>query len=378
MGGSSTPVNLPDFKIRAGEIVRFDHVIDPALFKGMYGELDFSEVEVKHARFIMYCDAYVSIVFGHKRMKELTKNSLDPKLCTVLVPQNPKTDTSDADGGEIRLLESDVQDRDVILHEYGHFIADTVLGHVDFPGYTFNDEPLATAGHYSGRAHPFAAEHYESAWIEGHATFISCALRKKPTYKDGHEGPNDTNPKPQVNLTDTHTTWGGHNESPVQEMLWRIWNHYKVPFKEGFWTAFLEKPSNVFEFFESWKRKGCPDVAKVVEAYVSRGMEFGFEYPAGAGMFTMVDAHGSFDAAKQEFNTVDELFANFGNVNGDTSGTKAEYEMEFYNRNRLKNPSALGAGSRATVDRATRTLNITINLVPGRRYIVPRRIQVKV
>lgn len=178
-----------------------------------------------------------------------------------------------------------------------------------------------------------------------------------------------------MDLTQNQSTLGAHNEASIQEALWRILKVHNVPFKKGFWTAFTAspKPETVFGFFDNWKAKGCPEVAKVVEAYKSRSMEFGYRYPAN-DKFKAVAAPGSFDAAKKRFRTVAELFAAFGNVPGDSSGTLADYEVEFYNRNRRLNAAALGPGSKAT---ATATsVTIVVKLVPGNTYIVPRRIRV--
>jgi hypothetical protein len=95
-------------------------------------------------------------------------------------------------------------------------------------------------------------------------------------------------------------------------------------------------------------------------------------------MFTAVGAPKSFDAAKKEFRTIDELFANFGNVAGDASGTKLDYEMEFYNLNKLKNSGAMAAGSKAVVTKTKpATVSFIIKLTAGKKYIVPRRFQIK-
>lgn len=374
--GSATPINEADFKIRAGSVVSFDHKLNPALFKGKSGDLDFNNVEVTQATFIKFCDAYVSIVFGHTRLLELTKNAADAKLCPVFVPQDPKDGTTQVSGEEMFILESDVQDRDVILHEYGHFITNTIVGQLEFLGYTYNDEP-GNATHLPGDVTPHGAEHYESAWEEGHATFISCALRDKSTYKDSHEGAADTDPSPSQNLTDVNTFWGAHNEASVQEALWDILKVQNIPFDKGFFPAYNDKTTTtIYSFFDNWKAKGLPDIAKVVTAFKSRGMEFGYRFPAGADMFTAVAAPKTFDAAKKEFRTVDELFNAFGKVPGDTAGTKADYEMEFYNRNKSRNAGALGAGSNAAVD-ASGNLVITIRITAGKKYIVPRRFQIK-
>ncbi|MBM3752620.1 MAG: OmpA family protein [Acidobacteria bacterium] len=374
--GSATPINEADFKIRAGSVVSFDHKLDPALFKGKSGDLDFNNVEVTQATFIKFCDAYVSIVFGHTRLLELTKNAADAKLCQVFVPQDSKEGTTQAGGEEMFILESDVQDRDVILHEYGHFITDTIVGQLEYLGYTYNDAP-GNATHSPSDFTPHGAEHYESAWLEGHATFISCALRDKPTYKDSHEGPADTDPSPTQNLMDVNPFWGAHNEAPVQEVLWNILKLQNIPFDKGFFPAYNDKTTTtIYSFFDNWKAKGLPDIAKVVTAFKSRGMEFGYRFPAGADMFTAVAAPKTFDAAKKEFRTVDELFNAFGKVPGDTAGTKADYEMEFYNRNKSRNAGALGAGSNAAVD-ASGNLVITIRITAGKKYIVPRRFQIK-
>ena|GEM_PF-7115839 len=55
--GSSTPVNLPNFKIKAGETVSFDQPVAPARFTGKTGSIDFGDFEALQPRFAMYCDA---------------------------------------------------------------------------------------------------------------------------------------------------------------------------------------------------------------------------------------------------------------------------------------------------------------------------------
>lgn len=373
--GSSTPVNLPDFKIKAGQTVSFDHAIDPAKFVGKRGDVDFGDFKIGTVPFTHYCDAYKSVWFGHKRLLELTEKEADAPLCLVNVPE-PTDSTSMIRGSEMFLLVSDLQDRDVILHEYGHFIGEKFLsGGLTHPGYRFNDEP-APGNHGPGN-HPHLAEHYESAWVEGHATFLSCALRNKSTYRDGHEGPAGTGGFTQ-DLAGNGSNFGAHNEASVQEALWQIHKVHGINFKKGFWTAFTAtpRPETIFGFFDNWKAKGCPDIAKVVQAFKSRNMEFGYRYPSGGDRFTAVAAPKSFDSAKKEFRTVDELFTNFGNAAGDNSGTLADYRIEFYNRNKEFNAGSLGAGSKATVD-ASNNLTITINVAAGRKYIVPRRFKVQ-
>ncbi|HEU0122093.1 MAG TPA: OmpA family protein [Bryobacteraceae bacterium] len=372
--GSSTPVNTPAFQIRANQTVSFDQTVDPAAFKNKSGEINLGDFEAANPHFAMYCDAYKSVWFGHKRLLELTGGEADAPLCNVNVPQ--PTDSTSMASNQMWLLESDVQDRDVILHEYGHFIGNHFLQGLGNLGYGYNDDP-APGRHGPNVSHPWFAEHYESTWDEGYATFFSCALRDKPTYRDGHEGAAGTSGF-GMDLTANTPQMGAHNECAVQEVLWDILKVKNIPFKTGFWKAFMTTPKalDAYSFFDNWKKAGCPDVAKVIDAYKSRRMDFGYRYPEGSEMFTCVPPAQGFDAGKKQFATVAQLFAAFGNEPGNTSGTLAAYEEEFYNRNRAKNPGMLGPGSAATVG-AGNALTFTINLVQGRRYIVPRRFQIK-
>jgi hypothetical protein len=372
--GSSTPVNMPDFKVKAGQIVSFDLTIDPTLFVGKKGDVALGDVELKHSKFPHYCDAYKSIWFGHKRLFELTEKEADAPLCEVKVPEDPKS-TSFVNGKVMHLLDSDFQDRDVILHEYGHFIGNSFLAASTFLGYGFNDDKKET---HSISNFPRHAEHYESAWDEGFATFLSCALQDNSIYRDGHEGKDGTKGR-TIKLTEHNSSLGAHNEANAMEALWHIFKDDAVDFKKGFWTAFTATPNpfTVFAFFDNWKAKGCPEIAKVVAAYKDRNMEFGYRYPEN-DKFKAVAAPKSFDAAKKEFRTVAELFTAFGNVPGNSSGTLAEYENEFYNRNRRLNASALGPGSKVTIAADNVTVTTTIKLVTGATYIVPRRIRVEV
>jgi len=375
--GSSTPVNLPNFKIKAGLTVSFDQPVAPALFTGKTGSIDFGDFEALQPRFAMYCDAYKSVWFGHTKLLELTEGTADAPLCIINVPQ-PTDSTSFVQSGEMFLLESDVQDIDVILHEYGHFVGEKFVGGLGSLGYTFNDEPEPAS--HGSLSQPFGSEHYEAAWDEAYATFLSCAFRSKSTYKDSHEDPKKLDPAKGLHqdLNQVETTFGAHNEAGIQQALFQIHTVHKINFKAGFWTALTSLPKVVdaYSFFDNWKAKGCPDVPKVIQAYASRAMDFGYRYPAGADMFTCVAAPGGFNATTKQFSTVAELFTAFGSVPGDSTATADQYDVEFYNRNRVLNSAALGPGSAAKFNKTTKVLTITIKLVPGQTYIVPRRFQI--
>ena len=320
-----------------------------ALAGAAVADVDLGDVEITEAVFIDVCDAYKTIWFGHKELLRLSGEDLP--LCPSMVPF---AGTSNHSAGTLHLNLQDLLDRDVLLHEYGHFIGHIKLGGLSNTVYTYNDSPPLS--------HSFSSrEHYEDAWVEGHATFLACALGDDAHYHDGYDSTLDWD------LGTAPAPVGAHNEASVMGALWRIHKVHAVDFKTGFWKAFTDqskrKCSTIYALYDNWKDLGCPDLDKVVEAFKQFNMEYGYRYSDGAGMFTCVAAPKTFNAAAKEFQTVAELYQAFGTLGG---GTEVEYEDEFYNRNKEFNRNSLGAGSSWG----------TIVLVPGTKYIIPERFQV--
>lgn len=281
-------------------------------------------------------------------MLELADDDLP--LCPV---EYPEPNISNANGDRISIGELDLKDRAVILHEYGHFITGVKLNGLDHTGYEYNDDD----GHGPG-----SKEHYEAAWIEGHATFSSCALTDDPHYHDGYDTTLD------MHLDTDATVIGPHNEASIQEALWRIHKVHGVNFKTGFWKALtdmsIRKPNSVFDFFDNWKDLGCPDIDKVIESFKKFNIEFGYKYKAGADRFKRVAPPAVIDVPKKKFQTTNELFNQFGTLG---AGTEPDYNEEFYNRNKFFNAGSLAAGSTIATPKVS----------TGKAYIVPERFQIK-
>ena len=349
--GKSNAVNQPDFEIKTGKVIWHQFNLDMSKLDGKTKDVDFTDIEIKKAHFIDICDAYKSVWFGHEQIKKLGDHDLP--ICQINYPE-PTTSTSNA-SEQMQLLKDDLKDRDVILHEYGHFIGHNILGGLVHPGYGYNDDA-------SGQHGRDTEEHYESAWNEGHATFLSCAITDDPHYHDGYDTTLD------YHLDTDNTTIGPHSEGSIQEALWRIYKVHGTNFKDGFWKAFTDRTKRtvrtIFEFYDNWKDLGLKDLDKVVEAYKKFNMEFGYNYLDGIERFTAVPSPKNFDKAKKEFQKIDELHDNFGKLG---SGTLNDYKEELYNRNKHFNAGALGAGSTKSDPKIT----------VSKKYITPDRIQVK-
>lgn len=337
-----------DFKIHVDDVVF--HVL-PLKLDGVdwsAAESELGSLEIIKPLFVDICDAYKSVWTGWKRIKELTGREME--LCRINFPEDPAKTVSNA-GEQMQLCELDLKDRAVILHEYGHFIGTMVLGGLENPGYDYNDDP----GH--GRD---SLEHYESAWNEGHATFLSCALTDNPHYHDGYDTTLD------YHIDSDGTKLGPHSEGGIQEALWYIYKVLPTDFKDGFWKAFTDRSKRtcrtIFDFFDNWMDFGLAKPDEVIAAFKDFGMDYGFKYPAGK--FRNVAPPKAFDEAKKEFVSLTELHANKGSLDG---GTVAVYHEEFYNRNKFFNPGALGPGS----SRANPKVKT------GRDYIAPERFKVK-
>jgi hypothetical protein len=253
-------------------------------------------------------------------------------------------------GKQLYLLPGDLKDCDVILHEYGHFIGEEMLGGLTHPGYGYNDD--ATNQHS-----PRSEEHYEAAWNEGHATFLSCAISDDPVYHDGYDS-NLT-----MDLAKDNVTVGPHCEGSVQCALWDMLKVQKVDLKAGFWTAFSyagHKADTIFAFYDNWVAAACPGVDKLKASLKKFNLDTGYRYTRHATFGTK-----ALDPKNPvEFKTVAELYTQFGTL---ARGTLAKYSEEFYNRNRYVGGGAFKAG--ATVG--------AFQMVPGTSYIVPERFDIK-
>jgi hypothetical protein len=344
--GMDTLPKEKDFEVKLNSVVWHELDLDTSKWDGKTLVVDSGETEVKHAHFRNICDAYKTVWFGHKQVLDMT--GVDLPLCQVNYPE-PGTSNASV---QMQLNTDDTRDRDVILHEYGHFTQQHALGGVTNAGYDYNKDDAQPSHGLTSK------EHYESAWCEGFGTFISCALSDDPIYHDGY----DTDMT--FHLHKDNTLIGPHCEGSIQEALWKINKSVGVKFKDGIWKCFSRPgraPQTVFDFFNNWKELGIPDLDKVIAAFKHFKMEFGYEYKL---KFKCVAAPGAFDAAKQEFRTIQELFDNFGTLGG---GGISDYREEFFNRNRSFNNGSLGAGS------DIQTPKVTV----GKTYIVPVRFQIK-
>lgn len=353
IAGKSKYIDETDLQVHNGKVVwnRFD--LDTAAIDGSKAEYDLGDVEIKEARFVELCDAYKSVWVGHKRIFELA--AYDLPVCQINFPEDDALTVSNA-GAQMNLCKGDVKDRDVILHEYGHFIGDHILGSPSHPGYGYNDDPDLQHS-------PTSKEHYEASWSEGFATFLSCFLQDDPHYHDGYDTTLD------MHLDSDNTTVGPHCEGSVQEALWRIHKVHKVDFKAGFWKAFSDRTTRtvetIYDFYLNWKDLACPELAKLVESYKKFGMQYCYLYKSGADRFTKVVAPKKFDLTAKQFAAYAELFTNFGKLG---SGTAVDYNEEFYNRNKHFNRGSLAAGSTIAAPKVKN----------GAAYIVPERVEVKV
>ena len=350
--GNAKHVDDADFHVHTGATVWHELPLPPAKLDGCTKDVDLGEVEITRAHFVDICDAYKSVWFGHKRLIEL--GGTDQPICQINYPQDPALGVSNA-SVQMDLAKDDLKDRDVILHEYGHFIGTNVLGGLVHPGYGYNDD--ATRQH--GRT---TKEHYEAAWNEGHATFLSCALTDDAHYHDGY----DTNLN--FHLDTDNTLVGPHSEGSIQEALWRIYKVHNTSFKDGFWKAFSDRSKRtvrtIFDFFDNWKDLGIGNLDKVVESYKKFNMQYGYKYLDGTDKFGAVAAPKKYDLAKKQFEKTAELYEHHGKLG---SGTEVDYNEEFYNRNVQFNAGSLAAGSTIATPKVT----------AGTDYIVPDRMEVK-
>ncbi len=349
--GMENLVTRDDYRLRRGEVVWRRVELDMARrdaatdFVVDFGDVEIAPTAPALSNITHLCDCYKSTWRGWRWIKEHAKHTLPS--CVVNYPQRGSVSFHRA--GELFILEGDARDKDVQLHEYGHFIGHTVLGGLTHPGYNYNDD--VTNGH-----NPASSEHYESAWNEGHATFLSSAISDDPIYRDGYDA------SLTMDLATDNITVGPHCEGSIQAVLWQV-HKAGVKFDEGFWKAFshaARKCETVFAFYDNWRDAGCPNLAALKAAMTAFNCHIGYRYTRSL----VHDAAQALDPANPtRFATVAELFNAYGTASG---GTLADYREEFYNRNRYVGGGAFAAG--ATVAAFT--------LIQGTTYIVPERFEI--
>lgn len=348
--GNENLVSKPDYELKTGNVIWRRIELDvKKLTEATSPKVDFGDVQIKpttetDADFASLCDCYKTIWRGYHWILEKTGHALGG--CPINYPVRTISYES---GKELYLLPGDLKDADVILHEYGHFIGEEMLGGLNHPGYSYNDDAAGQHG-------PTTEEHYESAWNEGHASFLSCAMSDDPVYHDGYDS-NLT-----MNLKTDNITIGPHCEGSIQCALWDLHKAQSVNFKAGFWAAFKHagrKADSIFAFYDNWNDEGCPDIGKLKASLRKFNLHIGYRY-------TRRLRHGatSLDpASPTEFKSVVELYNAYGKAAG---GTLAKYKEEFYNRNRYVRGGAFAAGASLA----------SFTLVAGVTYIVPERFEI--
>jgi hypothetical protein len=348
--GNENLVDKVDYQLKTGAVIwrRFDldlkRLRDSKTLLVDFGDVEIKPTTDKDADFASLCDTYKTIWRGHSWIKEKTGHKL--RCCPVNYPVRT---ISYEDAGQLYLLPGDIRDADVILHEYGHYIGQEILGGLTTPGYEYNDDAQGQHG-------PKTEEHYESAWNEGHATFLSSAINDDPIYHDGYDA-NLT-----MNLKTDNITIGPHCEGSIQCALWDMHKTQGLDFKKGFWKAFKSKnhkADTIFSFYDNWKAEGCPGAAKLRASLVKFKLDKGYRYTRSL----LFGSHPLDPAKPKGFSTLDQLYDAYGKVAG---GTLAKYKEEFYNRNRYVGGGAFAPG--ATVGAFT--------LIAGTIYIVPERFEI--
>jgi hypothetical protein len=351
--GNEDLVDRADFRLKAGEVVWRLVDLDAAKMTGAktlvvdLGDVELLPTADADANIAALCDAYKTIWRGHSFIAEKTGHKL--KSCPV---NYPVRGISYHSAGQLYLLPDDLKDADVVLHEYGHYIGHEMLGGLTHPGYQYNDD-------FKNQHGPDTEEHYESAWNEGHATYLSSIINDDPIYRDGYDS-NLT-----MDLAGDNITIGPHCEGSVQCALWDVTKVAGVAFKDGFWKAFCRterKADTIFAFYENWKDAGCPDVAKLKASLRKFNLHVGYRYTR-----KLKCGDHALDTTKpdQGFKTVQELYQAYGRATG---GTLAKYQEEFYNRNQYVGGGGFAEGAHARKSAFTIKKGVT--------YIVPERFEI--
>jgi hypothetical protein len=343
------------FEVKKNKVIWGRVDLDPSALSKPQKTIDLGEVKIAHAKFAEVCDMYGSIYFGHKKLKKLTGEYMP--FVKILYPQSGSASFY-RDGVGIHILKGDVKDRAVILHEYGHFIITHKIGSISavISGmlYDYNDDSTNTHT-------PKSKEYIESAWNEGIATFLSCAMMDNHIYHDGY----DTNLT--MDLEKDMIKVGAHCEGSIQGALWHVYKKKGADFKDHIWEALTNKTKRtvrtVWQFYDNWKDLKLTKLSELQSALKDHGMEYRYDYLTGTERYICVAAPKTFNKKNKEFQTINELYDNFGKVGGGTPGI---YKEEFYNRNKKFNSGSLDSGSTYTNPKVTK----------GKRYIVPYRSKV--
>jgi hypothetical protein len=349
--GNTKYKDEPDFKVHTGKTVEHTLPLSVKKIKWTQDKNDVGELHITKALFVDICDAYKSVWTGYKRLKEMAE--YEAAICQINFPEDPKVSVSNA-LEQMQLCKDDLKDRAVILHEYGHFIGYKIFGSLNDPGYGYNND---LKKEHSSKS----KEHYEPAWDEGCATFLSCALTDNPHYHDGY----DTNLN--MHLDKENITVGPHCEGSIQDALWRIHKVHAIDFKTGIWKAYTDRTKRtcrtIFDFYDNWKDLNLSSLDKVKESLKHFNMEHGYKYLDGANRFTNVAKPKVYDEPKKEFRTLVELHKHKGSTGG---GKSSAYNEEFYNRNKFFNTGSLKAGSTIAAPKTK----------VGTLYIIPERFTV--
>lgn len=336
----------PDMEIKVGDVPWHQIELDQPKITGLVKNVSLGDIRIKKTDFTYLCDVYMSIRFANQKLKRLVGKEID--LCNVHVPF---VGVTHHDKGLLRVAESDYRDRDVILHEYAHFIRLITVPGYESPGYDYNKNRPPSHG-------TTTLEHYEIAWEEGNATFLSAALCGDAIYRDGYEGPGGD----MTHILTNPARLGPHNEASVRAALWNLHVVQKTNFRD-YWKAWtdqsLRKVRTIVDFYDNWKELKIKGLSKLIVAFRKFNMEYLYRYPVGSEMFTKVPAPKHFNEAAKEFDTIQSLYDAFSKpLGGDIGG----YHEEFYNRNAQFNAGQLAPRS------------VPINPIPvdGKKYIVPR------
>ena len=163
------------------------------------------------------CSVFQSFVQGWLLVKE--NLGIEMKKVVVMWPSYYST-YSDT----IRVLQGDRWDRDVLLHEYGHFVDDQFNITKTPGGDHFYDQNLST------RYDQETAK--KLAWGEGWADFFSIAIQHEDTRDSYYDDTEDINM--HVNLDGPIKNPGVDCEAAVAAILWDIFDEANEPFDNLF------------------------------------------------------------------------------------------------------------------------------------------------
>lgn len=357
--GKTNAVQAADFRVESGQVISAQFELDQA--KDDLGEVALIKAAGGHS-FEFLCDAYKALWLGQKRIRELVGQG--PERVDAHYPDDGDVAFFDPDTGLLHVPPRDVRDRDMILHEFGH-----ALQHFANPGLladvstTFDDDPNEDHG-------VSTFEHYETAWVEGSATFLGCFLQDDPIFHNGFNTKVSDNLTVDLGDVTQGQSLGPHTEGSVQAGLWSLCKVSGVDFAL-FWKAFTDKgassvgPRDSFEFVEAWRRLGLGEEQALLRAWQFTTLDAGYRYLSGAARWTKGE---SFDSSERVFSSVTDLHERFAEVPGESGGDlDVTYTQEFYNRNKRFNPGSLGPNPKTTIPANSYEFELT----NGVKYIVP-------